>query len=181
MSSAASECGRCGSHGLHARALDAAGPVDADALAADRRAARVAFLDRVATNAAMCHLCPLGRCAPEMGRDRPSDSWSRLTTTHTVVACTIGGAVPSAFHEGACPIGRHQDAGGRVRSRGLLWEGVPFPDRLALWVFDVDHRRPWDLPGCGCVARLKAWWRRCRAVASRCVVNARRVLRAGRV
>lgn len=41
----------------------------------------------------------------------------------------------------------------RVRWLGLVWIGVPEPLR---WVIG-ERDLPMDLPGCGCIARLREW------------------------
>jgi hypothetical protein len=48
------------------------------------------------------------------------------------------------------------DGLGRVRWRGLLWRGLPGPRR---WRLEArGYPGVMDLPGCGCIDRLKALW-----------------------
>jgi len=92
-----------------------------------------------ATRAAMCATCPERRADNSLG------------------TCEISGrAVVLHLNGEPCGLGRHPDAGGRVKWLGVLWRGVPFPLRLALQV-RWPRRNPWRLPGCGCLDRLKAW------------------------
>ena len=48
----------------------------------------------------------------------------------------------------------------RVRWLGLVWRGVPEPLR---WALEWRGLLPMELPGCGCVDRLKAATERLRA------------------
>lgn len=56
-------------------------------------------------------------------------------------------------------------ADGFVRWLGVRWNGLPWPLRIALWA--CYRKRGWTwakvraLPGCGCIARLKAIWLVC--------------------
>ena len=88
----------------------------------------------------MCHVCPHGRRNAKGG----------------VVACTLGGRIMES-----CPSGRHADANGIVRWRGIRWRGVPWPLRWKLTA--TQNKR---LPGCGCAHRLKSWWEALRTRAS---------------
>ncbi len=63
-----------------------------------------------------------------------------------------------------CPREKHPDAIGRVRWLGIRWYGVPAPIRwygsagLYAEVCGLGANVKWrDLPGCGCIVRLKDW------------------------
>ncbi len=64
-----------------------------------------------------------------------------------------------------CPKGKHPDDVGRVRWLGIRWHGIPAPIRwyglagLYAKTLGIGARVKWrDLPGCGCVVRLKDLW-----------------------
>ena len=118
-----------------------------------QRAAKAAE-DQAATRAGMCLSCP----------------YSSRDGRGAVVGCLINGQpLRLAVRSGAsrCPMGWWPDAEGRVRWRGFLWWGVPFPKRLGLhaWSWATKGRLA-RLPGCGCLVGLKAAAERARAVVA---------------
>ena len=64
-----------------------------------------------------------------------------------------------------CPVGRAPDADGRVRWLGIRWRGVPWLLRQvmadevasAYWLGLPKTVALDDVPGCGCIDRIKAW------------------------
>lgn len=64
----------------------------------------------------------------------------------------------------------HVDADGSVRWLGVRWYGLPYPLRVFLWIKYRDRwawRHVRQLPGCGCIARLKDIWTGVRQWAGR--------------
>lgn len=70
-----------------------------------------------------------------------------------ITACAVAMIAP-----GWCTV----YADGFVRWLWMRWNGLPWPLRLVLWA--CYRKRGWtwakvrSLPGCGCIARLKAAW-----------------------
>ncbi|MBK8246587.1 MAG: hypothetical protein IPK85_04190 [Gemmatimonadetes bacterium] len=48
----------------------------------------------------------------------------------------------------------HLIDGIKVRWLGIVWRGVPEPLR---WFIEKDRMLPMELPGCGCIDRIKTW------------------------
>lgn len=101
------------------------------------------------TNAAVCCLCTRG-------------GWraTHCRKNGTLISTLVGYPLP------ACPLGKHAGADGLVRWAWLRWRGLPHVLRLALEVLAESPHvltgsgQPLtlrgELPGCGCIDRLKA-------------------------
>lgn len=118
--------------------------------AGERQAAIVAEQGAIDSRRAMCISCPSRKGAAWGCGGRPL---GRCSVAGQPIGLMIAGVKP-------CPRGRHPDQAGRVRWMGISWLGVPMPIR---WLAAALGRERGgidqveQLPGCGCVERLKAW------------------------
>jgi hypothetical protein len=96
--------------------------------------------DWLRPHAAMCHTCVYA--------EHGASAWVEGAT-----ACTIDGK--PVVGRRSCPRGKF-DADRQVyRWLCIEWYGVPYPIRVALWLFHPKHPRPASFAGCGCVKALK--------------------------
>lgn len=83
---------------------------------------------------------------------------------HGFTVCTVSGKLASTHVKtGMCPLGNFPDQNGVVTWLGVRWMGIPAPVRWAsnTWLGRkaFGFRKPLPkLPGCGCLADIKAAW-----------------------